>query len=141
MVQRYVRSTHAGRALTLRVDVHKTPVGAWKPHRAAARVNVAGGYATNSAGGGAQIMIEKFLGRRSARSPDQIHQETVTIACQAAALIDREPTGSIIELGVDFALDPQDRLWIVETNVRPEANWAEQDRAIHIVAYLLSLVS
>ncbi len=140
MIQRYVESSHAGRALTLRIDVHKTPRGDWQMHRAAARLNIAGGLATNSAGGGAQVMIEKLLAQRTVRPGEAIEAEAIAIACQAAALIDAQPSASIIELGVDLALDAEDHLWIVEANARPEANWAEQDRAMHIVAYALSLI-
>jgi len=139
MVQRYIETTHAGHALALRIDVHKAPDGHWGLTRTCARLNVMGGLATNMAGGGAQMLIEKLLAHRTARAVDVIYDEAVALACRAAELIDRRPTASIIELGVDLALDAHDHLWIMETNVQPEANWAEQDRAVHIIAYALAV--
>ncbi len=141
MIQRYIESSHAGAAAAVRIDVHKKPDGGWGVTRAAARLNIAGSRATNIAGGGAQMTIEKFLSCRTARPPDRIQEEAVAVACQIAGLIDRDPMASIVEVGVDLAIDAEDRLWFIEANVRPDAPWAEIDRARHIVAYALSLTN
>ncbi len=140
MIQRYIESSHAGRALGMRVDVHKKPDGGWGFTHSVARISMAGSFATHVASGGAQTTLEKFLPSRTVRHADQIKQEAIAVACRTAELIDSQPDASIIELGVDFALDPDDRLWIVEANVHPGAHWAEHDRAVHMIAYLLSLV-
>jgi glutathione synthase/RimK-type ligase-like ATP-grasp enzyme len=141
LMQRYIESTYAGQALALRVDVHKQPGGGWGVHRFAARVSVGGGFAASLSSGGGQMLIEKFLPRRTACAADQIYDEAVAVVCQAAELIDRDPAYSIFELGVDLALDPDDRLWIVEANLLPGARWGEQDRAKDIIAYALSALS
>lgn len=140
LIQRYISSTHNGHPLGLRFDVHKKPDGGWGFTRSAARLNLIGGLATNMADGAGQAVAETFLTRREHRGAEEIVAEATEVACQAADLIDRQPTSSIIELGVDFALDSADRLWVIELNVQPEANWAEQDRAMHIIAYARSLL-
>ncbi len=139
IVQRYIKSTLAGHAFSLRIDVHKKPNGSWGATRAAIMLNALGGLATNMAGGGGQFVIEKLLPLRTARPPDAIFEEAVAAACEAAQLFDREPAVSVFEFGIDMALDPDDRLWMLEANAHPGANWAEQDRAMHVIAYALSL--
>ncbi len=141
ILQRYIASTHAGQAVSLRVDIHKKPDGSWGVHRFAARISVGKGFSASLSSGGGQMLIDKFLPRRTARPADEIYDEAVDVVCQAAELIDGDPAYSIFELGVDLALDEDDRLWIVEANLLPGARWGEQDRAMHTIAYALSLAN
>lgn len=138
MIQRFIRSAFAGLALTVRVDVAKAPAGGWTMYRRVARLGVTGALSTNTATGSAQMFLERFL-KFAGRDP-AIADAAQTLAVAAADLIDRQPGASIIEAGVDLALDPEDRLHVVEVNVHPESNWSEQDRAAHIIAYLVSRV-
>jgi hypothetical protein len=138
MVQRYIDSRERDMPLALRVDVHKRPDESWALVRTAMRLNVAGGFATHIDGGATQGMLERFLARRVPGRDQQILNQAVTLAMEAAKLIDARPDASIMELGVDLVMDSADHLWIVETNVHPGAYWAEHERAIHTIAYLLS---
>jgi glutathione synthase/RimK-type ligase-like ATP-grasp enzyme len=136
IAQRYIESKERGLPLAFRVDVSKNPDGAWSLTRAAARINVAGGFASNLHGGGAQMLLDRFLARRSPGRDKQIFSSAVDIACRVAELLEARPDVSLIELGVDLVIDATEHLWIVETNFRPDANWTEHDRAIRIIAYL-----
>ncbi len=141
IVQRYIESTSAGQAVGLRIDVHKQPDGSWALTRAVAMISVTGGLTVNMAGGGAQMLTDKFLPRRTARPASEIYDEAVAIARRTAEMIDRDPAYSIYELGVDLALDPHDQVWVIETNPFPGAKTAEQERAMHTIAYALSLTN
>ena len=136
MVQRYVRSAFRDCALTIRVDVVRRPEGGWRATRRVARLGVTGSLATNTAAGSAQMFLERFLafaGRDAA-----IADRAEALAVRTASLVADAPGTAMIEAGVDLALGEDDRLSIIEVNVRPEANWAEQDRAANVIAYLIS---
>jgi D-alanine-D-alanine ligase-like ATP-grasp enzyme len=44
------------------------------------------------------------------------------------------------ELGIDFLLDEEDKLWLIETNALPQSSLHEHERAIHTIGYALSLI-
>ena len=138
MVQRFVESKDRDLAMTLRIDVHKKPDGDFGVTRTCAQLNVVGGLATNIFGGGALLALEPFLARHAPGRDKQIFSAATSLSCQVAEAIDGVPGNSIMELGVDLALDPADHLWIIETNNFPDAYLTEHERAQHLVTYLLS---
>jgi glutathione synthase/RimK-type ligase-like ATP-grasp enzyme len=141
IVQRLIDSTLAdGRATAIRVDVHKTPQGGWLVTKHYARLSDPGHVVANLTQSGYQAETSKFLSRNY-RRPQEMFDESLALALATAEHMDRHPDAAIFELGVDILVDGNEKLWLVEANVRPQASSGNQERAIHHIAYLRSLVA
>lgn len=136
LVQRYV-ATRAGdgRAFDVRVHVQRRETGAWGVTRSYARLGEAGFMVSNISRGGFQGSLLPALAQRKTRTPDAIAAELESVALAVARAIEAQTARPLSELGVDFAIDAQDALWLIEANARPETSLHEHDRAIHTIGY------
>ena len=66
--------------------------------------------------------------------------ELYDAAIKIAEIQDTSVHVPLSELGIDFILDEEDSIWLVETNTLPQTSLHEHQRAIHTIAYALSLV-
>ena len=140
LVQQYIRSTTAeGRPAALRADVQKKPEGGWGLIRGVVRFGEVDRLITNMARGGYQGPPDGFLSRRRVRPAAELAEEYVSVGLRTAELLDGSGQASIVELGVDFAIDPNDKLWLIEANARPDNPATDLDRAIDLIAYLRTL--
>ncbi len=123
----------------MRADTHKKPDESWRLTRGVARVNATGGLSTNFTAGGANMVLHRFLRNCVGdRRADELHSKVEAIAISLANLIDVQSETSIRELGVDFAIEDFDRLWIVEANAQIDADTFEHERAVYVIEYALS---
>ena len=142
IVQRYIVSTSPdGRAADLRLHLQRDGHGAWGVTRRYVRLGEAGQAVSNVSRGGYQGPLDGFLATRRARPAAEITAEADAAALGIAAAIEAAQGHTLSELGVDLALDPDDRLWLIETNTRPQTSLHEHDRAVRTIAYALWLVA
>ncbi|MCB1501992.1 MAG: hypothetical protein KDK07_19770 [Bauldia sp.] len=143
LVQRLIESRdELGQPVAIRVDIVRTPGGGWDLARMAGRIAAQGKLVSNGARGGAYMPIASFLATRKVRPAGDIEAEALALARGVAdILITRPGSEDIYECGVDLAIDPQDRLWFIEANPRPQALGAQHERAILVIAYLKALAS
>lgn len=130
VAQKYVRSVAPdGRALQFRIDLHKDGAGAWRIIQTSAHFGRPGLLVSNIARGGAIGHLRGAAGMRVARPADDIHDEAIELAHSAARALDAHPKASVHEVGVDIAIDEDDRLWLLEVNLYPETTLHEMERA------------
>jgi len=143
LVERYIGSRNAlGQSVAIRVDVVRNPTGGWSLVRMTGRIAASGKLTSNGARGGAYMPIESFLADRRVRPAEELTEEAFALAAGAAeALTIGEPETATYECGIDLAIDPEDRLWFIEANPRPQAVWAQHERAMLVIAYLKALAS
>lgn len=142
LVQRYVTTRSSdGRAFDLRVHVQRGATGAWGVTRSYARLGEAGFMLSNISRGGFQAPLLPALAPRRTRTPDAIADELHYLALTVAHTIEAHTARPLAELGVDFAIDPQDALWLIEANVHPETSLHEHERAIHMIGYAKHLAA
>jgi len=141
LVQRYIDSRNEiGQPIAIRVDLARLPQGGWGLVRMAGRIAAIGKMTSNGARGGAYMVIEPFLAARRVRPAAVIAEEALALATGVADVLIAQPgTTTYYECGIDLAIDPEDRLWFIEANPRPQGIGAQHERAILVIAYLKSL--
>jgi hypothetical protein len=140
IVQRYVPSTAAdGRPVDLRVHVQRRADGKWGVTRAYVRLAEVGMPLANTSRGGYQGPISGFLKQRKTRRAVDIEAEVYETAIKIAEIQNASHPLELSELGIDFLIDEQDQLWLIETNAFPQSSQHEHDRAVHAIGYAKSL--
>lgn len=136
LVQRFIRSrSQDGRAVDLRVHVQRDGTGAWAVTRGYVRLGEYGLPMSNISRGGYQGELIPFLTHRGGRSAIDVEAELHALALEVAAAVEQTGGRRLSELGVDVAIDPEDRLWLIEANTYPGTSLHEHDRAVRTIAY------
>jgi len=141
VIQKYIRSVAAdGRAADIRVHVQRDQDHNWVITRAYVRLAEVGSMATNVSLGGYQGPLKRFLELRKNRPAAAILDEMKKAAIDIAEIQSSAAPQQLSELGIDFLLDEEDKLWLIETNALPQSSLHEHERAIHTISYALSLI-
>ncbi|WP_247871808.1 YheC/YheD family protein [Azospirillum sp. TSO35-2] len=140
LVQRFIRSVAGdGRPADIRVHVQRRADGAWGVTRAYVRLAEAGTFLTNTSQGGYQGPLDGFLlGRRVSGAAD-LRDRIPALALEVARLVDATKPLPLSELGIDLAVDDDDRLWVIEANALPQSSLHEQARAEHAIGYAIAV--
>ncbi|WP_313996283.1 YheC/YheD family protein [uncultured Paenibacillus sp.] len=108
-----------GAPFDIRILVQKDGAGGWRISGAGVRIGLPGTATANLHGGGSARRLEPFLtaayGEPAARKLTARLREA---ALQAAGLLEQS-FGRLSELGLDFGLEPDGRLWFIEANGKP----------------------
>ncbi len=141
LVQRFIRSAAVdGRSADLRVHVQRRADGEWGVTRAYVRLAEAGRFLTNISQGGYQGPVDGFLAvRRNAVEAEELGNRIVALAMEIAKLVDATKPLPLSELGIDLALDEEDRLWAIEANAFPQSSLHEHARAEHMIGYAMAV--
>ncbi|GGA52692.1 YheC/YheD family protein [Paenibacillus physcomitrellae] len=112
-------STRSGEPFDIRVLMQKGKEGQWSMTGMAARVGKAGSLTSNLHGGGKACRADQLLSREfgptAARS-------IIANLRQLSAVIPpylEERFGRLAELGLDFGIDSEARIWLLEVNSKP----------------------
>lgn len=140
IVQRYIETRDAhGQPATIRADIVRQPDGGWHVYRLTARIAIGAKLVSNRARGSAMVDIESYLAARGVADPAGRRAEIEAQAAEAAQTLARAPgLADVYEYGIDFAPDPDLRLWFLDGNQRPLTHGAEVERAGHVLGYWLS---
>lgn len=120
IVQPYLTlTTKAGEAFDIRSLMQKNDTGRWKHTGMAVRKGLPGSMTSNLHGGGKAEEVLPFLegafGMPLARA---IEQHIVDLS-QAISLCLERYYGRLFELGIDYGIDQQGRIWVLEVNSKP----------------------
>lgn len=142
VVQKFVRSlTPDGRAFALRVDLHRDGEGVFQVVKAGSRIGEIGSSVSNVTNAGYMGSLEGALELRGRRNPQDLVDETMSLAFDLATTLDGRPDCRVKELGVDIGLDEDDRLWLFEANIQPQTSLYNLERARLTIAYCLGVAS
>lgn len=136
IMQKFVVTTTVDdRPSDIRVHIQRSGDGAWQITRAYVRVGEPGRMTANVSTGALQGSINGALSQRMVRPASEIYADLNNLSFRIAEIQNAVSPRPLSELGLDFLLDDQDQLWLVETNALPQSSLHEQDRATHMVAY------
>ncbi|EGV27897.1 hypothetical protein ThidrDRAFT_4276 [Thiorhodococcus drewsii AZ1] len=140
IAQRYISSrTSDGRPFDIRVHVQRRADGDWGVTRAYVRLAEAGSPLPNVSRGGYQGALESFLEHRNPQKAEAIEAELRRAAIDIARIQSASAPMPLSELGLDFVIDEEDRVWLIETNAFPETSLHEHARAVNTIGYAPSL--
>lgn len=132
-------SAKDGRPVDIRAHVQKRRDGNWALTRAYVRVAEAGSLLPNFSKGGYQGELMPFLLQHNALCAENIKEELISVSIAIAELQDTVAALPLSELGLDFLLDENSKLWLVETNALPQSALHEMERARHTIGYAIHL--
>lgn len=136
LAQRHIRSVAGdGRPADVRVHVQRRAGGEWAVTRAYVRLAEVGMPLANTSKGGYQGPLEGFLSQRKVRPAAEVEAELLAAAVRIADVEDSHRPWPLCELGIDFLIDEEDRIWLIETNTLPQSFFHEHERAMHFLAY------
>tara|TARA_B100000745_G_scaffold289089_1_gene226972 strand:- start:3756 stop:4829 length:1074 start_codon:yes stop_codon:yes gene_type:complete len=136
IIQPYITSQAAdGRPFDIRMHVQKGRNGHWLLTRGYVRVAEAESLLPNYSKGGFQGALDAFLDRKVPAMSEQIQQELLSASIAIAQLQDTISPLPLSELGLDFLLGDDNKLWLVETNAFPQSALHELERAEHLIGY------
>lgn len=136
IIQQYIKSsTSDGRAFDIRVHVQRQDAGQWGVTRGYIRLAEENNPLPNTSKGGYQGDLLAFLMRRDKDKAELLQQELYAAAIDITIKFDESRETPLSEAGVDFILDSDNKVWLVEINVLPQSFRHEHERAIHTIAY------
>jgi glutathione synthase/RimK-type ligase-like ATP-grasp enzyme len=120
LIQPYLElSGEDGKPFDVRALMQKDNTGKWSLTGVASRTGQTGSLTSNLHGGGdatpaAQLVTAKFGTPRAERLLEQIH----TISKQTVERLESK-FGRFAELGLDYGIDLEGKLWLIEANSKP----------------------
>ncbi|CAH8772198.1 YheC/YheD family protein [Paenibacillus dendritiformis] len=111
--------TQAGEPFDIRVLMQKNDRGRWATTGMAARVGTPDSITSNLHGGGRAVSVLPFLKReydleRAERLMEQLHAYSERIPPLLEAR-----HGRLMEVGLDYGIDREARMWLLEVNSKP----------------------
>ncbi|WP_138496559.1 YheC/YheD family protein [Paenibacillus pinistramenti] len=136
LIQPYIRClTPEGAPFDFRILVQRNGQGEWTVPVIYPRIGESGTITSNVSVGGRTELLEAFLARVLPEGrysiPKQLHDLGLVIAEEVNSYYDFP----INELGIDLAIDDQNRIWFYEANTCPGTLNHEEERAVQAVAY------
>ncbi|RKN85526.1 YheC/YheD family protein [Paenibacillus ginsengarvi] len=109
-----------GRVFDFRLLIQKTGEGEWDVTGCAGRIGPRQSITSNLHGGGQAVPMNTLLGRRfsSEAQIEEIRSKVYDLGYDVAKTIE-EHFGSLCELGIDIAVDPDGHPWLLEVNPKP----------------------
>jgi len=136
IAQKYIQSsTSDGRIFDLRVHVQRQDTEQWVVTRGYVRLAEENSPLPNTSKGGYQGDLLPFLMRRDKHVAELLLQKVYSAAIDITIEFDKTRALPLSEAGIDFILDGDNKIWLVEVNTLPQSARHEHERAIHTIAY------
>lgn len=136
LIQPLIKScTSDGRGFDIRVHIQKNSHGVFTCTRLYARLADAGSLLPNTSKGGYQIELDKFLDARNKEKAQYLKSEIKKVALLTGEVQDQHSDQPLSELGIDFLIDENDHIHIVESNALPQSKHHELERAENVIGY------
>jgi glutathione synthase/RimK-type ligase-like ATP-grasp enzyme len=120
LIQQYLPlTTRDGAPFDIRALVQKNGKGTWDITGTAVRIGPIAGITSNLHGGGRAKVTLPFLTQKYGATQAQKIVQTIHSASLDVAQTLEKGHGPLVELGLDFGVDPQGRVWLLEANSRP----------------------
>jgi glutathione synthase/RimK-type ligase-like ATP-grasp enzyme len=109
-----------GRVHDYRLLIQKNSEGNWSITGCAGRIGPAKSVTSNLHGGGMAVRLESILQTRFANKEKiQIIKKHLSEFAHELAQVLDEKYGPLCELGLDLAIDPKGKIWLIEVNPKP----------------------
>ncbi len=136
LAQRYINSrSDDNRAVDIRIHIQRGYGGEWAITRSYICLGGFGLLVANTNKGGFQGSLMDFLKQRKLRSADELYAELIHAAKLVSTAQDAWHPRPLCELGLDFVIDENDQIWMIESNTFPQSANHELPRATHIIGY------
>ncbi|MGP4064504.1 YheC/YheD family protein [Oceanobacillus sp. M65] len=137
MVQRYINSrTKAGEPYDIRAHVQKNGEGKWQLTKIYPRIGNKKSILSNiSRGGRTESLTSLFSNEYGVKKGKVLEEKLINLSMDLTWHLDKLHNLSLDELGLDIALDNNDRFWLHEVNNGPQTTYHEQERAVNTIAY------
>ncbi len=121
LVQKWVDITDASnRVYDIRVLIQKNEFGQWHLTGMGVRLGKAGNITSNLATEGSAKEIISFLTKQFGHTRAlRLEQKLQELAFEIATQLERSFQKRLVELGLDFGIDRQSHIWIIEANAIP----------------------
>ncbi|WP_336774348.1 YheC/YheD family endospore coat-associated protein [Paenibacillus sp. MMO-58] len=120
IAQPYLQLTDPeGNPFDLRVLAQKNGKGRWGVTGSAVRAGSSGTVTSNLHGGGTASQPSDYLSRLFGEAKAKRMMNKITDASLQAAEKLENNYGRLAELGIDFGIEPDGRIWLLEVNSRP----------------------
>ena len=107
-----------GSTFDVRAVVQKNESGEWQLTGSAARVGRRGSITSNLHGGGRALHTDRVIKDLFPEEAEKIMTEIGELAVKIPAALDQQ-LGRFGELGLDFGVDTQGKVWLIEANSKP----------------------
>ncbi|RAP75494.1 YheC/YheD family protein [Paenibacillus montanisoli] len=116
-----------GCSFDVRVLIQKDETGKWAYTGAAVRTGQPGSVTANLHGGGsAQTAMDALTARYGSEAAGRLLGRIRWISERAAAALENR-FGRIAELGIDYGIEPDGRIWLLEANAKPGRKSLDSD--------------
>lgn len=124
ILQKTIRiQSFQNRPLDFRVLCHKDPENSWKVSSMIARVSGENQFVANLAQGGTihpvGEILEQLYGSKKGLHFRKLLKE---VSLEICTHLERLAEGIYGELGIDLAIDEEERVWMIEANIKPSKN-------------------
>ncbi|MDK8194789.1 YheC/YheD family protein [Paenibacillus sp. UMB7766-LJ446] len=124
-----------GEVIDFRIHIQRDGTGRWALTKMYARIGNTDSIIRNISKGGRIEDVADLLYRLFPSQADRISREMERLAIRMAETINRSYSFLIDELGMDFIVTPEGRIYFVEANVSPPTPSHEQVRAARAIEY------
>lgn len=136
LVQPYIHcQTTDHRPFDFRIHVQRNHQGVFQITRIYPRIGEAGTVISNYSQGGTTAEWTTWLQKQFPQSAEQWIMTLPEIGLQLAEYIDSMYDYPLDELGIDLAIDDEEKLWFYEANTAPQTRDHEYERAVHTIGY------
>lgn len=136
LVQPYIHCQTADhRPFDFRIHVQRNQDGIFQITRIYPRIGLAHTIVSNRSQGGTTAEWTSWLHEQFPQSAEQWIHTLPEIGLQLAEYIDSMYDYPLDELGIDVAIDHEQKLWFYEANTAPQTRDHEYERAIHTIGY------
>lgn len=111
--------TKAGEAYDIRSLMQKNDTGRWKHTGMAVRKGMPGSMTSNLHGGGKAEEVLPFLEDAFGMPLGRLMQQHIVELSHAISLCLERYYGRLFELGIDYGIDQQGQIWVLEVNSKP----------------------
>ena len=139
MIQRYIEArTKQGEPFDIRAHMQKNRQGKWVITRIYPRIGAKDSILSNISRGGYTVELINFLKTEFGNEKGEVlSKDLQELAMDFTHYLDRIYNFSLDEIGLDFAIDKNEKFWLHEANNAPQSTYHEDERAVNTIGYCL----
>ncbi|MBO0992234.1 YheC/YheD family protein [Bacillus sp. SD088] len=136
LLQPYVECrTKNGEPYDIRAHVQKNGEGKWTLTKIYPRVGNKKSILSNISRGGRTQDLKAFFENEFGQNSKKYEENIKQLAMDLTFHLDKLHGLALDELGLDLAIDKNDRIWLHEVNNGPQTTYHEEERAVNTIAY------
>ncbi|NLJ77714.1 MAG: hypothetical protein GX325_10770 [Peptococcaceae bacterium] len=142
IVQPYLKCrTKFGQPFDFRIHIQRNGEGKWSLTKIYPRIGDKRSILSNISQGGTTTDIWYFLLLEYGKRAQRIYDTLCNLALEITEHVNGFYPYPLDEVGVDLAIDQNERIWLYEVNAGPQTKHHEWDRARNTIAYALYIAN